>query len=81
MNYVIIGLIVIAAGFVLFNLVRGLVFFAQTSDDLTNGAIDNGGPNAGHVMQNKMMFARVKWQAITILLLVVLGVVAGGAGN
>lgn len=72
MSYAIILAIVVAAGFVLFSLVRGLVYFAQTSDNLTNGT----GPSQGHLMQNKMMFARVKWQAITILLLVIMGAVA-----
>ena len=72
MSYVIIFAIVIAAGFVLFSLVRGLVYFAQTSDNLTNGT----GPSQGHLTQNKMMFARVKWQAITILLLVIMGAFA-----
>ena len=72
MSYAIILAIVIAAGFVLFSLVRGLIYFAQTSDNLTNGT----GPSQGHLMQNKMMFARVKWQAITILLLVIMGAIA-----
>lgn len=77
MNVVLILLIVAAAGLVLFSLVRGLVYFAQTSDAMTNGTGPDGtGPSQGHLMQNKMMFARVKWQAITILLLVVLGAVA-----
>lgn len=31
------------------------------------------------MMQNKMMMARVKWQAITIILLVLIGVMAGGS--
>lgn len=74
MSYFIILAIIIAAGFVLFSLVRGLVYFARTSDDLTNGTAT--GPSQGHIMQNKMMFARVKWQAITILLLVVMGMFA-----
>lgn len=72
MSYAIIVAIVIAAGFVLYSLVRGLVYFAQTSDNMTNGT----GPTHGHLMQNKMMFARVKWQAITILLLVIIGALA-----
>lgn len=76
MNIVIIIAIVIAAGFVLFSLARGLVYFAQTSDDIANGNVDAAGVAHGHTMQNKMMFARVKWQAITILLLIILGAVA-----
>ena len=77
MNYVIIGFIVVTALLVLLSLARGLAHFARTSNELANGGSATGGPSAGHVMQNKMMFARVKWQAITILLLVVLGMVAG----
>jgi hypothetical protein len=76
MNIVIIIAIVIAAGFVLFSLARGLVYFAQTSSDIANGNVDANGVAHGHTMQNKMMFARVKWQAITILLLIILGAVA-----
>lgn len=76
MNIVIIIAIVIAAGFVLFSLARGLVYFAQTSNDIANGNVDANGVAHGHTMQNKMMFARVKWQAITILLLIILGAVA-----
>ena len=72
MNVVLILLIVAAAGMVLFSLVRGLLYFAQSSDNLTNGT----GPSAMHLAQNKMMFARVKWQAITILLLVALAAFA-----
>lgn len=76
MNIVIILAIVVAAGFVLFSLARGLIYFAQTSNDIANGNVDAAGVAHGHTMQNKMMFARVKWQAITILLLIVLGAVA-----
>jgi hypothetical protein len=30
-------------------------------------------------MQNRMMMARVKWQAITIILLIIIGVTAAGS--
>lgn len=79
MNYAIILAIVVTAGLVLFSLARGLIYFAQTSNDIANGKVDAAGVAHGHSMQNKMMFARVKWQAITILLLVVLGFVAAGS--
>ena len=72
MHYAIIILILGAAGMTLFSLARGLIYFARASDDITNGT----GPSAMHLAQNKMMFARVKWQAITILLLVVMGLMA-----
>ncbi len=71
MNVAIILLIVAAAAMVLFSLVRGLIYFSQSRE----GAISADGTDL-HLMQNKMMFARVKWQAIAIILLVVLGMVA-----
>lgn len=72
MSYFIILLIVGAAGLVLFSLARGLYEFGKQRDELSTG----NGPTAGQMMQNKMMFARVKWQAITVVLLVVLGMIA-----
>lgn len=65
--------VVIAAGFVLFSLARGLFHFSQGH----HAAID-GTAHENQVMQNKMMMARVKWQAITIILLVLIGLFAAG---
>jgi hypothetical protein len=39
--------------------------------------LDKDGIPQSLAMQNKMMFARVKWQAITVMLVVVLLLVAG----
>lgn len=75
MEIVIILAIAAAALLVLASLVRGLIYFARTSNALANGT---DGVSEGHLMQNRMMFARVKWQAITIVLLVILGAVAAG---
>jgi hypothetical protein len=48
-----------AAAFTLFALLRGLLSFSQSqTTELRN-------------MQTRMMFARVKWQAIAVLLVVV----------
>jgi hypothetical protein len=77
MEIVIILAIAAAALLVLASLVRGLIYFARTSNQLANGGED--GVSEGHMMQNRMMFARVKWQAITIVLLVILGAVAAGS--
>jgi hypothetical protein len=68
MTFLLVLLIVAAAGAVVFALVRGLHAFAN----LRPAEVDeNGIPNSLKV-QNKMMFARVKWQAITVVLIVVL---------
>ena len=68
MNILLILLIIVAAGFVVFALARGLHAFANMKPAEVD---DHGIPNSLNV-QNKMMFARVKWQAITILLIVLL---------
>ena len=72
MQILLILLIVGAIGMTAFALVRGLVYFARTSDALTNGT----GPSEHLLAQNRMMFSRIKWQAIAILLLVAIGVLA-----
>ncbi len=68
MTFLLVLLIVAAAGVVVFALVRGLHAFANMRPAEVD---ENGIPDSLNV-QNKMMFARVKWQAITILLIVVL---------
>jgi Hypoxia induced protein conserved region len=68
MTFLLVILIIAAAGAVVFALVRGLHAFANVKPAEVD---ENGVPNAFN-QQNKMMFARVKWQAITILLIVVL---------
>jgi len=66
--------VVIAAGFVLFALARGLFHFAQGHRAALDGTVEEN-----QLMQNRMMMARVKWQAITIILLVIIGLVAAGS--
>lgn len=73
MTILLVLLIVGAAGAVAFALIRGLHAFAN----LRPAEVNKDGIPESLAMQNKMMFARVKWQAITILLLVVLLLVAG----
>ena len=73
MNILLIIGVVVAAGFVLFSLARGLFYFSQGHQAVIDGKVEEN-----QVMQNKMMMARVKWQAITIILLVLIGVLAAG---
>ena len=74
MNYILILMIVAAAGAVVYALVRGLIAFAN----MEPGDVDADGITASHKKQNEMMFARVKYQAIAVVLVVILLVVAGG---
>lgn len=74
MSYFLILLIVAAAGAVVYALVRGLIAFANMEPE----DVDGDGITASHKKQNEMMFARVKYQAIAIVLVVVLLLLAGG---
>ena len=74
MSYILILMIIAAAGAVVYALVRGLVAFAN----MEPGDVDADGITASHKKQNEMMFARVKYQAIAIVLVVLLLVLAGG---
>lgn len=73
MNILLIIGVVVAAGFVLFSLARGLFYFSQGHQAVIDGKVEEN-----QVMQNKMMMSRVKWQAITIILIVLIGVLAAG---
>lgn len=74
MNYILILLILLAAGAVVFALVRGLIAFANMEPD----NVDAEGITASHKKQNQMMFARVKYQAIAVILVALLLLLAGG---
>lgn len=68
MTFLLVLLIVGALGGVVFALVRGLHAFAN----MRPGELDENGVPKSLTVQNNMMFARVKWQAITIILIVLL---------
>lgn len=74
MNYILILGVVAAAVLVLIALARGLYHFTQSHQASLDGTLKEN-----QMMQNKMMMSRVKWQAITILLLVLLGIFAAAA--
>jgi hypothetical protein len=65
--------VVVAAGFVLFSLARGLFYFSQGHRAAIDGTVEEN-----QLLQNKMMMARVKWQAITIVLIILIGAFAAG---
>lgn len=68
MNTLLIILIVLMAIGALVSLIRGIVTFLQTTEaELKSGAT---GPSLSSQKQNKMMFARVGFQAGAVLLCV-----------
>ena len=74
MGVLLIVALLLVMGMVVWAVVRGLHAFATMDPN----DVDEHGVPRSLARQNQMMFARVKWQAITILLIVVLLLVAGG---
>jgi hypothetical protein len=70
MNTLLVLVIIGLAIMVVVSLVRGIIAFLRSSkDDL---ATPGGGATPMQLQQNKMMFARIKYQAIAILAVAVL---------
>ncbi len=71
MSYILIPLIAILMVMVVVSLVRGVVAFMQSTKlDLEN---DEGtGASEMQLRQNKMMFARIKYQALAIVVVALL---------
>ncbi|HKX36175.1 MAG TPA: twin transmembrane helix small protein [Rhizorhapis sp.] len=68
-------LIVLAAIATLVALIRGIITFLKTTEqDLKGGQ----GPSASSLKQNKMMMARIGFQALAILLVAFLLLMTGG---
>ncbi|WP_336964698.1 twin transmembrane helix small protein [Sphingobium aquiterrae] len=70
-------LCIIAAGIAtVVALIRGIVTFLRTTEeDLKSGT----GPSASSLKQNRMMFARVGFQAAAIMLIALLLLMNGGS--
>ena len=67
MNYILVPIIVVLMVMVVVSLVRGIVaFINNTKEDLHRdpNAVD---PTPNQVLQNKMMFNRIKYQAAAVL--------------
>ena len=70
MNTLFVLVIIGLAIMVVVSLVRGIIAFLKTSkDDL---ATPGGGATPMQLQQNKMMFARIKYQAAAILVVALL---------
>ena len=75
MTYILIPVIVVLMIMVVVSLVRGIMaFLHSTKMDLERG--DSGGATEMQLLQNKMMFARIKYQAAAILVVAVLLAIA-----
>ena len=75
MKIFLIILLLILMGLVLYSLVRGIIaFLKSTKIDLETGQDENA--TEMQLLQNKMMFARIKYQALAIVVVVILLAVA-----
>jgi hypothetical protein len=74
MIYILIPALIILMGMTLYSLLRGLNAFRQTID----GDLDPEGALQLQLKQNKMMWARIKYQGAAVALVMVLLAVAGG---
>ncbi len=71
MNTFLVILLLAAMGMVLFSLVRGVVAFLQsTKVDLETGEQQDA--TEMQLKQNRAMMARVKWQAVAIVIIAIL---------
>ena len=71
MNYVLIPVLLGLMAMVVYSLVRGIVaFLNSTRDDLNQPETGRATPN--QLLQNKMMFARIKYQALAVVVVMIL---------
>jgi Hypoxia induced protein conserved region len=68
MTALLILALLVVMGLVVWAVIRGLYAFANMKPD----ELDENGVPKSLAIQNKMMFARVKWQAIAVLLIVII---------
>ena len=80
MNYLLIAVLVVLCGLVVFSLIRGIVAFLKTTKiDLDSGEAETV-PEMQE-MQNKAMFARIKYQAMAIAVIALIAVIAGAGAD
>lgn len=75
MTYFLVPVIVVLMAMVVYSLVRGIMaFLKSTRTDLERG--DAPGASEMQLLQNKMMFNRIKYQAAAVLVVALLLAVA-----
>ena len=77
MNYFLWAVFAVLAALVVFSLIKGVVAFLKTTRiNLESGEGET--VTEMQAMQNKAMFARIKYQAAAIAVVVVIGLLAAG---
>lgn len=71
MSYILVPIIIALVAMVVVSLVRGIIaFLKSTKMDLESDA--GTGATEMQLLQNKMMFARIKYQALAVIVVAVL---------
>ncbi len=71
MAYILVPIIVVLVIMVVVSLIRGIVAFMQsTREDLLHDP--STGPSPMQLKQNRMMFARIRYQAMAVVVIAIL---------
>ena len=80
MNYILIPILVVLCILVVVSLIRGVIAFLKTTKiDLETGEGET--VTEMQNMQNKAMFARIKYQALAIVVVAIIAGVAGASAE
>ncbi len=75
MNYFLIAVLLVLMGLVAFSLIRGIIAFLRTTKiDLETGKGETA--TDMQLAQNKAMFARIKYQALAIVVVAIILILA-----
>ncbi|MFN4039722.1 MAG: hypothetical protein ACK4IB_10325 [Erythrobacter sp.] len=75
MNYVLVPVLLVLMGLVVFSLIKGIIAFLKTTKiDLETGEGETASDM--QLAQNKAMFARIKYQALAIVVVAIIMAVA-----
>ena len=72
MNYILIPIIVVLVVMVVVTLVRGIIAFLHSTKLDLESDTGGSGPSEMQLRQNKMMFARIKYQALAVVVVAIL---------
>ncbi|TCM18753.1 hypoxia induced protein [Novosphingobium sp. PhB165] len=72
MTYILVPIIVLLVIMVVVSLVRGIAAFMQSTKEDLNRDPGATGPTANQLLQNKMMFNRIKYQAAAVVVCAIL---------
>ena len=71
MTYVLVPVLLVLMGLVAYSLIRGIIAFLKTTKiDLETGEVTTA--TDMQLMQNKAMFARIKYQALAIVVVAII---------